>query len=153
VVASTGKAEAEPYLRSLGAAQVIDRAELTETPKPLLPGRWAAAVDCVGGSTLAHVLATLHPGGAVAASGNTGGVELTTTVLPFILRGIGLLGIDSVQTPIERRRDVWRRLATDLKPAGLDEARQEIGLDDLDRALDSIARGGVTGRYLVRVSG
>lgn len=152
VVASTGKAEAEPYLRKLGAAEVVDRSAVAATGKPLLPARWAGAVDCVGGATLAGALTRLRPGAAVAASGNTGGAELATTVLPFILRGIALLGIDSVQTPIERRREVWERLATDLKPAGLDEVRRDVDLDGLDEALDLVRRGGVTGRYVVHVA-
>jgi acrylyl-CoA reductase (NADPH) len=152
VVASTGKLDAEPYLRSLGASAVVDRAEFAETAKPLLPTRWAGAVDCVGGATLVHVLATLAPGSAVAASGNTGGAELSTTVLPFILRGVSLLGIDSVTTPIDVRREVWRRLATDLRPAHLDEVRHEIDLDEVERALDAVANGQATGRFVVRVA-
>jgi acrylyl-CoA reductase (NADPH) len=151
VVASTGKGEAEAYLQALGAKEVVGRDELTDTPKPLLRPAWAAAVDCVGGETLAGVLARLDYGGAVAASGNTGGMSLPTTVLPFILRGVSLLGIDSVQTPIERRRQVWRRLGGDLKPAHLDRAGTEVALDDVGSALDEIAGGGVTGRYVVRV--
>ena len=95
-------------------------AEITDVAKPLQSVRWAGAVDAVGGPTLAHVLATLAPGAAVAASGNVGGADLPTTVLPFILRGVTLFGIDSAGTPIERRREVWGRIATDLKPAGLD---------------------------------
>jgi putative YhdH/YhfP family quinone oxidoreductase len=151
VAASTGKADAAPFLRDLGAAEVVDRAELTDTSKPLQSVRWTGAVDAVGGATLAHVLATLAPGAAVAASGNVGGAEVPTTVLPFILRGVTLFGIDSVSTPLERRRAVWARIATDLKPAGLDAMAQVVDLEHLEGALDEIGRGGVTGRYVVQL--
>jgi len=110
---------------------------------------WAAAVDCVGGVTLANVLSRIQYGGAVAASGLTGGADLPTTVLPFILRGVSLLGIDSVQTPIERRRAIWHRLGGDLKPTGLADIGREIGLDGLDSVLDGILAGAITGRTIV----
>jgi putative YhdH/YhfP family quinone oxidoreductase len=151
VAASTGKADAAAFLRELGATEVVDRAELADAGKPLQSVRWAGAVDAVGGATLANVLATLAPGGAVAASGNVGGAELPTTVLPFILRGVALFGIDSVSTPIDRRRAVWARIATDLKPAGLDAMAQVVDLEHLEGALDEIGRGGVTGRYVVEL--
>jgi len=151
VVASSGKREAEPYLTSLGATRVIDRSDLsTEDPKPLGAMTFAGAVDCVGGVTLANVLKRLRYGGSVAASGLTGGAGLTTTVMPFILRGVALLGIDSVQLPMPQRVEVWRRLADDLRPAGIDRIGQEIDLNDLDPVLTSILRGEVTGRYVVR---
>jgi acrylyl-CoA reductase (NADPH) len=150
VVASSGKKEAEDYLRSLGAAQVIDRAELSvEDPKPLGAMTFAGAVDCVGGVTLANVLKRLNYGAAVAASGLTGGAGLTTTVMPFILRGVALLGIDSVQLPMAQRVEVWRRLASDLRPAGIDRIGHEIGLNQLDAVLTAILKGEVTGRYVV----
>jgi acrylyl-CoA reductase (NADPH) len=149
VVASTGKADAEGWLRELGATSVIERAELSETPKPLMPATYSGAVDCVGGPTLAGVVARLAPGAAVAASGNTGGAQLDTTVLPFILRGVSLLGIDSVTTPIERRREVWTRLDRDMKPKGLGAIRQVVALDDVEGPLDEIARGEVKGRFVV----
>jgi acrylyl-CoA reductase (NADPH) len=151
VAASTGKAEAEPFLRGLGAREIVDRAELTDVTKPLQSVRWAGAVDAVGGPTLAHVLATLAPGAAVAASGNVGGAELPTTVLPFILRGVTLFGIDSAGTPIDRRREVWGRIATDLKPANLSTMEQVVDLAHVEGALDEIGRGGVTGRYVVQL--
>jgi acrylyl-CoA reductase (NADPH) len=151
VAASTGKAEAARFLRGLGASEIIDREELTDVAKPLQSVRWASAVDAVGGPTLAHVLATLAPGGAVAASGNVGGADLPTTVLPFILRGVTLFGIDSAGTPIDRRREVWARIATDLKPAGLDAMGQVVDLAHVESALDEIGRGGVTGRYVVQL--
>ena len=151
VAASTGKPEAEPFLRGLGASEIIARDDLTDLSKPLLSPAWAGAVDCVGGATLAHVLTRLAPFGAVAASGNVGGADLPTTVLPFILRGVTLYGIDSSQTPIARRREVWGRIATDLKPAGLDAMEQVVDLEHLEAALDEIGRGGVTGRYVVQL--
>jgi acrylyl-CoA reductase (NADPH) len=150
VVASTGKPDVEPYLRTLGASAVIDRGELAgDGGKPLESMVWAAAVDCVGGRTLANLLARIRYGGAVAASGLTGGVGLETTVLPFILRNVALLGVDSVQTPIDRRRTVWERLGADLKPRGLAAVARDVGLDDLGPALDTILAGGVTGRTVV----
>ncbi|MCE2763078.1 MAG: acryloyl-CoA reductase [Ilumatobacteraceae bacterium] len=151
VVASSGKKEAEDYLRSLGAARVIDRAELSvEDPKPLGTMTFAGAVDCVGGVTLANVVKRLNYGAAVAASGLTGGAGLATTVMPFILRGVALLGIDSVQLPMAQRVEVWKRLASDLKPAGIDRIGHEIGLNQLDAVLTAILKGEVTGRYVVR---
>ena len=152
VVASTGKAEAGDYLRQLGAVEVIERSELSEESKrPLESTAWAGAVDCVGGVTLANVLKRIEYGGSVAASGLTGGGGLPTTVMPFILRGVNLLGIDSVMLPIERRRAVWERIATDLRPSNLDRIANEIGLDDLDGVLAGILRGEVTGRNVVDV--
>ena len=150
VVASSGKKDAEGFLRDLGASSVIDRSELSDDDgKPLAPTLYAGAVDCVGGTTLANVIKKLHYGAAVAASGLTGGAGLSTTVMPFILRGVALLGIDSVQLPMTQRVEVWRRLATDLKPAGIERIGHEIGLGDLDRVLSSILQGGVTGRFVV----
>ncbi len=156
VVASTGKPEAGDFLRSLGASSLIDRAELAEEGKrPLESTVWAGAVDCVGGVPLANVLKKIHYGGAVAASGLTGGAGLPTTVLPFILRGVSLLGIDSVLTPIERRRAVWSRIASDLKPTGLAEIAHDVGHDvalgELEAALDGILAGAATGRSVVDV--
>ncbi len=129
----------------------MDRATLGESlGRPLDSMVWAGAVDCVGGVTLANVLAKVRYGGAVAASGLTGGAQVPTTVMPFILRGVSLFGIDSVQTPIERRRDVWGRLAGDLKPGLLDSIGTAVELEDLDGVLTTILEGGVTGRYVVR---
>jgi putative YhdH/YhfP family quinone oxidoreductase len=150
VVASTGKKDSHGYLRGLGATEIIDRSTIGDAVgRPLDSMVWAGAVDCVGGVTLANVLARIRYGGAVAASGVTGGAQVPTTVMPFILRAVSLLGIDSVQTPIARRRQVWARLGGDLKPAGLDSIGHEIGLDDLDRVLGDILSGAVTGRYVV----
>ena len=153
VAASTGKPESEAFLRGLGASEIIARDELTDLSKPLLAPAWSGAVDSVGGGTLAHVLTRLAPFGAVAASGNVGGADLPTTVLPFILRGVTLYGIDSAHTPIAHRREVWGRIATDLKPAGLDAVEQVVDLEHLEAALDEIGRGGVTGRYVVHLGG
>jgi acrylyl-CoA reductase (NADPH) len=151
VTASTGKADAEPYLRSLGASRLIPRQELAGEGKPLQTMEWASAVDCVGGQTLANVLARTEYGGAVAACGLTGGANLPTTVMPFILRGVALLGIDSVQTPMDRRVEVWRRLGGDLKPASLDTIGHDVALGDLGDALDAVLAGGMTGRTVVDV--
>ncbi|MDA2957543.1 MAG: acryloyl-CoA reductase [Ilumatobacteraceae bacterium] len=151
VVASSGKKEQEAFLRDLGARDVIDRSVLSdEDRRPLQTMEYAGAVDCVGGSTLANVLKRLQYGAAVAASGLTGGADLPATVMPFILRGVALLGIDSVQTPMEVRIRAWERLATDLKPHGLDSIGHEIALSGLESALTTIRAGGVTGRYVVR---
>jgi putative YhdH/YhfP family quinone oxidoreductase len=153
VAASTGKPEAEGFLRELGAAEVLSREETsTESSRPLERARWAGCVDPVGGASLAYALRTLAQGGAVAASGNTGGPELRTTVLPFILRGVALLGVDSAHTPIERRRRVWERLAGDLRPRGLDESiTREVPLDELDALLDGVLAGKGQGRTVVRI--
>jgi acrylyl-CoA reductase (NADPH) len=150
VVASTGKTDAAEFLTSLGASSIVDRAELAEESKrPLESTVWAGAVDCVGGVTLGNVLKRIHYGGSVAASGLTGGAGLSTTVLPFILRGVNLLGIDSVEMPMERRREAWTRIATDLKPTHLSTIGHDIGLDELDAALTEILAGGATGRSVV----
>ena len=152
VTATTGKAEAADWLTSLGAAQVVGREVVGGTSRPMEKETWAGAVDCVGGDTLGHVLASLRYGAAVAASGNTGGTSLPTSVFPFILRGVSLLGIDSVRQPIERRREVWGRLATDLRPPRLDDlATDEVTLDAVPAALTQIGAGGARGRTLVRL--
>jgi acrylyl-CoA reductase (NADPH) len=154
VVASTGK-DAEDWLKSLGAGDVVSRSDVIGDPKrPLGKARWAGVVDCVGGDVLAGALRGLKYGAAAAACGNTAGVDLPTSVLPFILRAAALLGIDSVATPIDARRDTWARLAGDLRPQHLsDTIAREIGLDELEEALDSILRGELQGRTIVRVAG
>lgn len=150
VTASSGKPEAAKFLRELGATTILDRASLSEDDgRPLQSMEFNGAVDCVGGSTLANLLKRLRYGTAVAASGLTGGSGLSTTVMPFILRSVALLGIDSVQTPMNVRVDTWQRIATDLKPGGLAAIGHSIGLADLDGVLTSILQGGVTGRYVV----
>ena len=150
VVASTGKPDAAGWLSELGAASIVDRAELAEEGKrPLESTVWAGAVDCVGGVTLANVLKRIHYGGSVAASGLTGGPSLSTTVLPFILRGVNLLGIDSVEMPMDRRRQAWARIGADLKPSNLDSIGHDVSLDDLDRVLGDILAGKARGRSVV----
>jgi putative YhdH/YhfP family quinone oxidoreductase len=150
VHASTGKPEAADYLRRLGATTIVDRAQLAEeSRRPLESMVWAGAVDCVGGVTLANVLKQIRYGGSVAASGLTGGGGLPTTVMPFILRGVNLLGIDTVMLPMGRRLEVWARLATDLRPGNLDEIGHDVTLDDLDRVLTDILAGRATGRSVV----
>jgi acrylyl-CoA reductase (NADPH) len=151
VVASTGKPAAAGWLADLGAARIIDRAELTaESKRPLEAETYAGAIDCVGGTTLATVIRQLRYGASVAASGLTGGGDLPTTVYPFILRGVNLLGIDSVQMPLSARTALWHRIATDLRAPQVDAAvDQVIGLGALPEHLDRILAGGVTGRVLV----
>lgn len=152
VTASTGKPESASWLRDLGAHEVIDRAETAPSGRPLDRERWGAAVDCVGGDTLAYVLSTLKYGGGVAASGNTGGVQLNTTVFPFILRGVSLIGVDSVQCEMDLRKSLWQRLAGDLRPTGLETiATAEVGLDGLEDALAVVLAGAARGRTLVRI--
>ncbi len=155
VVASTGKPDAESLLKELGASSVIARLpEDPEAPaRPLGTELWAAAVDCVGGATLAHVLSTLRYGGMVAASGVTGGPTLPATVLPFILRGVALLGIDSVNVPIEQRRALWARLESDLHPRHLERVTHEIAVSDVAEVLGQVIRGKHLGRAMVRVAG
>lgn len=154
VWAATGKAAVAERLRALGAAGILTRDEVTtDSPRPLESARWAAAIDAVGGPTMPYVLRTLRPGGAVAAIGNAGGAAFASTVLPFILRGVAILGMDSVALPIEARRALWSRLATELRPAALDEDLIEVTLETLEPALDTIVTGGARGRWVVRVGG
>ncbi|MBE3590632.1 MAG: oxidoreductase [Firmicutes bacterium] len=154
VAASTGKAGEHEYLRRLGAAAVLDRAETTGPGRPLEKARWAGAVDTVGAATLPYVLRTTRPWGTVALLGNAGGAAFETTVFPFILRGVSLLGIDSAYCPMERRRELWRRLAGEWKPPALDLiASEEVDLDGLPDALGRILRGGLRGRVVVRLGG
>ncbi|MCG7214124.1 acryloyl-CoA reductase [Paenibacillus mucilaginosus] len=153
VTASTGKAAAHAYLASLGASAVIDRAELAAAGRPLRGERWAAAVDPVGGAQLPAVLSQIRYGGSVAVSGMTGGADFTASVFPFILRGVSLLGIDSVYCPRELREALWLRMASDLKPAALERmVHAEIGLEELPAALERVLEGGVQGRYLVNTA-
>ena len=152
VVASTGK-DARGYLEALGAAEVIGRDDVAGDGRPLGKQRWAAAVDSVGGSVLAGLFPQIRYGGAVAASGLTAGIKVETTVMPFILRSVALLGVDSVMAPMDERAELWRRLADDLRPPQLDgEIAREVSLDELEPVLDAILQGGVTGRTVVRVA-
>jgi len=155
VVASTGRLAERDHLVGLGAADVIGREDLQVAPgRTLGPERWAGALDCVGGPTLAAVLRTLRYGGAVAASGLTGGSSLDTTVYPFIVRNAALLGIDTVATPIVERRSVWVEMAASFPPESLDSlVAGEVGLDGLAPVLKSILAGGIRGRMLVHPGG
>ena len=149
VIASTGRPQLADALRELGAAEIIDRAELSEPGRPLGKERWAGAVDTVGGQTLASVCASTRYGGTVAACGNVAGMSLPASVAPFILRAITLAGVDSVQTPRARRLEAWRRLSDDLDPSVLDSLTSEIGLTEvLDTARD-VLDGRVRGRVVV----
>ena len=155
VVASTGKPEAAEHLKKLGASEVIGRlpADPDAKPRPLAKTRWAGAVDCVGGATLADVLSTLNYGGAVAASGLTGGAALNTTVMPFILRGVSLLGIDSVLMPIGPRRALWKQIAGVFRPPHLNDITHEVELADVVSVIDEVRAGRYSGRAVVRVGG
>ena len=154
VVASTGKSGEHDWLRALGAADVLDREETSEpSGRPLDKQRWAAAIDPVGGSTTAYILSTLKHSGAVAISGLTSGIKLEATVLPFVLRGVAALGVDSSTTEIGLRRELWQRLGDDLRPAGLEDiAAREVALDELDPVLDGILKGEIRGRTLVALA-
>lgn len=149
--AATGKPDEEDRLRSLGAVGIVTRDEVTGEGKPLESERWAGAIDAVGAATLPYVLRTLRAGAAVASSGNASGPKLETTVFPFILRGVALLGMDSVLVPIDRRRELWARLATDLRPRNLGQGLTEVSLDTLETALDGIVAGHARGRWIVRI--
>jgi len=151
VIGSTGRPAEAAYLKELGAAEVIERKELTGPPRALGKERWAGGIDSVGSTTLANVLSMTRYGGAVAACGLAGGMDLPTTVAPFILRGIWLLGIDSVMCPLPLRKEAWRRLATDLDRAKITAMTSEIGLADVIDAGARIIAGQVRGRIVVKI--
>lgn len=151
VTAVTGKDDQHDYLRRLGASAVVSRHTLDLAHRPIDKATWAGAVDAVGGDLLAWLLRTTAYRGSVASTGLTGGVDLRTTVIPFLLRGINLLGIDSVQCPMGERREVWRRLATDMRPRDLEAVVTEIGLEDLPRAFETLRNGNAIGRFVVRL--
>jgi acrylyl-CoA reductase (NADPH) len=152
VAASTGKAQEADYLRALGAASIVDRAELSAPGKPLGKERWSGAVDTVGSHTLANACATVRTGGAVAACGNASGMDLPASVAPFILRGVTLYGIDSVRAPVSRREEAWALLARDLDPARLERMTREIALAEAFAACEEILAGRVRGRIVVDVN-
>jgi len=153
VVAATGKADQADYLRALGARDILNRDELTAPGGPLGSARWAGAVDTVGGTVLAGVIRTLRPDASVAACGNAGGFDLPTSVLPFILRGVNLLGINSLPTPIERRRVAWARLAEALSADVIERMVARVApLAKLPDEADAILRGQVRGRVVVDVN-
>jgi len=152
VVASTGRPSEADYLRSLGAREVIERKELTGAARPLGQERWAGAIDTVGSSTLANVLSMTRYGGAVAACGLAGGMDLPGSVAPFILRGVSLIGIDSVMCPMERRREAWKRLASDLDAGRIAAMTTEIDLSKVIETGQRIVQGGVRGRTVVKIA-
>ncbi|HEY3678278.1 MAG TPA: MDR family oxidoreductase [Bradyrhizobium sp.] len=151
VIASTGRMSETDYLKSLGAAEVIDRSELSGSPKPLAKERWSGGIDSVGSTTLANLLSMTKYGGAIAACGLAAGMDLPSSVAPFILRGVCLLGIDSVMCPIERRKVAWNRLTSDLDRGRLTEITHEIGLDEVVGAGSKILAGQVRGRIVVKI--
>ncbi|GAB1811965.1 acrylyl-CoA reductase family protein [Mycobacterium sp. MUNTM1] len=153
VAASTGKATEHDYLQALGASKILSREDVcSPSDAPLEAELWSGAVDPVGADATAYLLRTTRYGGSVATCGLTGGFAVNTTVLPFILRGVNLLGIDSVQCPAEIRAAVWRRLGTDLKPKDLaDSITHEIGLDEIPAVTGSILGGVIKGRTIVRL--
>jgi acrylyl-CoA reductase (NADPH) len=154
VVAVTGKASQHDWLRKLGAKRVISRQDVDiQGGNPLMKAVWAGAVDTVGGNTLATILRTTEIGGCVTACGLVGGVDLHTTVFPFILRGVTLAGIDSGWTPREKRLELWRHLATDWKPEGLAELSQTVELKDVEAPVRKILAGEIVGRTAVHVAG
>ncbi len=152
VAAATGKPSEEAYLMGLGATTIVDRAELAAPGKPLQKERWAGAIDAVGSHTLANVCAQIRYGGAVAACGLAGGVDFPATVMPFILRGVRLLGVDSVMAPRPLRLAAWERLARDLDPAALETIATEIPLGDAIAAAGKLMDGTVRGRFVVNVN-
>jgi acrylyl-CoA reductase (NADPH) len=151
VTASTGRPDEAAYLKGLGAAEVIDRKELAGPPRPLAKERWAGGIDSVGSTTLANVLSMTRYGGTVAACGLAGGMDLPTTVAPFILRAVSLIGIDSVMCPLGMRQQAWRRLETDLDRAKIEAMTSEIGLPDVTEAATRIVEGRVRGRIVVKI--
>lgn len=153
VTALTGRRSEEAFLRGLGAAALLDRAEYQADPKPLAAERWHGAIDTVGGKILANVLSAMARESPVAACGLAASADLPTTVFPFILRGVALLGIDSVFCLKERRQEAWSRLAAELDAEAFAEVTEEIGLDDLPARADAILAGQVRGRTVVRVRG
>jgi acrylyl-CoA reductase (NADPH) len=151
VIASTGRMSEAAYLKNLGAAEVIDRGELSGPAKPLARERWAGGIDSVGSTTLANTLSMTKYAGAIAACGLAAGMDLPSSVAPFILRGVCLLGIDSVMCPIGLRKVAWSRLASDLDPGKLIEITHEIGLGEVVAAGAKILAGQVRGRIVVKI--
>jgi len=151
VIASTGRSEEADYLKSLGASEIIGRAELATPPKPLAKERWAGGIDSVGSTTLANALSMTKYGGAVAACGLAGGMDLPGSVAPFILRGVSLLGIDSVMCPLPRRNEAWKRLESGLDRGKLEGMTREIGLADVISVAGTILEGRVRGRIVVKI--
>lgn len=154
VAASTGRADQHDYLKTLGATEIVDRAELAEAPRgPLAKERWAGIIDAVGGPQLGNILPSLGYWGSCAAVGNAGGIEFSANVLPFLLRGVNLLGIDSNTCPLERRLVAWKRLEKELPLDLLDNMTAVIGLADVADAAGQILQGQVRGRLVIDVQG
>jgi len=152
VIASTGRVDQAEYLKKLGATEVIDRATLSEPGRPLAKERWAAAIDSTGSHTLANICASLKYGGVVAACGLAQGMDLTTTVMPFILRGVTLAGIDSVMRPTQDRMEAWERLATILEADVFDDIAKEISLEQAIDTAEQLISGKVRGRVVVKIA-
>jgi acrylyl-CoA reductase (NADPH) len=152
VEASTGRLEETPYLNTLGAKTVIDRSELSEPSRPLGKERWAGAIDSVGSTTLANILAQVSYGGAVSACGLAQGMDLPSTVMPFILRGVSLLGIDSVMAPMQLRERAWKRLSENININKLEEMTIDASLDQVEGLANEILQGKVRGRVIVNIS-
>ena len=151
VIATTGRPEEADYLTSLGAAEIVERAELSGPAKPLAKERWATGIDNVGGSTLANVLSMTQAEGAIAACGNAGGMDLPSSVAPFILRGVSLIGINSVSVPRARREVAWRRLSAELDRAKIAAMTTTVPLDGAIDAAQAITEGRIRGRVVVEV--
>jgi len=151
VHAVTGRPQEADYLKGLGAAEIVDRKELAGTPKPLAKERWAGGVDAVGSATLANLLSMTRYGGAVAACGLAGGMDLPASVAPFILRAVCLFGIDSVVCPLPKRQQAWKRLETDLDRQKLAQMISEIPLSGVFEAAPRILAGQVRGRIVVKI--
>jgi acrylyl-CoA reductase (NADPH) len=151
VIASTGRPQEADYLKGLGASEIIDRNELSAAPRPLAKERWAGGIDAVGSATLANLLSMTKYGGAIAACGLAGGMDLPGSVAPFILRGVSLLGIDSVQCSPKLRNEAWLRLASDLDRGKLAGMTREIGLADVISVAGTILEGRVRGRIVVKI--
>ncbi|MCB0193048.1 MAG: oxidoreductase [Anaerolineae bacterium] len=152
VVASTGRTESHAYLKELGAAEIVDRSPFAPSKRPLESARWGGAVDTVGGEILAALLKAMKPEASVAACGNAGGFDLPTTVLPFILRGVNLLGINSVMVPYDERVEAWRRLAQDLPLDALNKAMEVAPLSNIKSLAEDILKGQIRGRLVIDVN-
>ena len=151
VVASTGKMDESDYLKELGATEVIHRDEINDdSGKPLLPRRWSGAIDTVGGTPLARLLAAMEYEGGIAVCGNVAGVDFSTTVYPFILRGAALIGINTATTPMPLRREIWSRIATEWKNDHLETMANDVTLEEMEGEIEKILRGGQRGRVVLR---
>ncbi|PZP41998.1 MAG: oxidoreductase [Pseudopedobacter saltans] len=152
VAAVSGKASANEFLKSIGASEIIDRNELSEkSPKAILKTKFAGAIDTVGGEILANLIKMTNYGGTVTNCGMVAGGEIPITVFPFILRGINLMGIDTVNYPVKKREPIWKHFASDWRPDNLESTVTEISLDELPESIETISKGQLTGRYIVKI--